>query len=405
MKIQFFIISLFLFFTITYSIAQSGCTDPLATNYDAGATVNDGSCVYSASSISPVTSVPLPSALEETSGLIKWNGNLWTHNDNTDINLYSLDTITGAVQQNYSLTGASNEDWEEISQDSNYVYVGDFGNNVNGNRTDLHILRIEKNSLLTFNPVIDTIAFSYSDQTDFSPAGNNNTDFDCEAFVVTSDSIYLFTKQWVSNKTGLYALPKTPGSYVAQLKTTFDVQGLVTGATLLDHERIIALCGYTNFLQPFTWLLYDYSGSDFFGGNRRNISVTLPFHQVEGIATSDGFTFYMTNENFTIVSTPQKLHIFDFSPYLSNYLNGLVQNVFPESKSNQVVIYPNPSSDLIYVSHRNHGDYSLTNNIGEIVLSGVLNPGINVINFIKPGIYFLTIRNNDGQYVQKIIME
>jgi hypothetical protein len=60
-----------------------------------------------------------------------------------------------------------NTDWEEISQDSSYIYVGDFGNNYQGNRTDLHILRIEKKSFLLNQPIIDTISFSYSNQTDF----------------------------------------------------------------------------------------------------------------------------------------------------------------------------------------------------------------------------------------------
>jgi len=85
-------------------------------------------------------------------------------------------------------------------QDKDYLYVGDFGNNLNGNRTDLKILRIRKNSVLV-NPLkIDTINFSYSNQTNFTPTGTNNTDFDCEAFIVASDSIYLFTKQWISKR-------------------------------------------------------------------------------------------------------------------------------------------------------------------------------------------------------------
>jgi len=391
------------FIIYSTSFAQPGCTDPLANNYDAGATVNDGSCTYPASSISPVTNIPLAANLAETSGLIKWNASLWTHNDNSDLNLYALDTVTGAVIQSYPLTGTVNQDWEEISQDSNYVYVGDFGNNVSGNRTDLHILRIEKNSLLAQTPVIDTIFFSYSDQTDFTPTGNNNTDFDCEAFVVTADSIYLFTKQWVSNETSLYTLPKIPGTHIAQLKTTFDVQGMITGAVLLQNERIISLCGYTNFLQPFSWLLYDFTGSEFFGGNKRKVTFPLPFHQMEGITTSDGLTFYMTNENFTIVSTPQKLHIFDFTTYLSDYLNGLWSNVTPASATEPFILYPNPATHTLYIRHNQQEKYTLTNLSGEKVLSGTLNAGVSVIDvkLLSSGVYFL---NTAGQKTLVAIM-
>ncbi len=109
----------------------SGCTDPLSTNYNPEATVNDGSCLYDPTTIAPQSSDNLETTLVETSGLIYWKDKLWTHNDNTDINLYALDTLTGEILSKYELTGASNKDWEEISQDDEFIYVGDFGNNAN----------------------------------------------------------------------------------------------------------------------------------------------------------------------------------------------------------------------------------------------------------------------------------
>src|SRR4051812_44415583 len=216
-----FLISI-LFFFMHIANAQPGCTDPKANNYNASATINDGSCTYNGANVSPVTSKNLSALLTETSGLIHWNNNIWSHNDDTDNKLYAVDTATAAILQSYTLTNTINKDWEEISQDSNYVYVGDFGNNSSGNRTDLHILRVEKNSLLANAPVIDTIWFSYSNQTDFAPKAANSTDFDCEAFLVSSDSIYLFTKQWIANKTSIYAMPKIPGTYVAALRSTIN---------------------------------------------------------------------------------------------------------------------------------------------------------------------------------------
>ena len=62
-----------------------------------------------------------------------------------------------------------NSDWEEISQDDGYIYLGDFGNNT-GDRTDLHILRVEKSSLKSGKPSIDTIWYTYSDQYDIGNA-------------------------------------------------------------------------------------------------------------------------------------------------------------------------------------------------------------------------------------------
>ncbi len=186
----------------------------------------------------------MPSQLLETSGLTYWNNLLFTHNNNDDLKIYAIDTTNGSITNSYNLNGTANIDWEEISQDENYLYVGDFGNNSSGNRTNLKILRIEKSSILNNNLKIDTINFSYANQTDFTATAANKTDFDCEAFIVTTDSIYLFTKQWNTNQTSLYALSKTPGTYNAMYKNSYDVQGLVTGATLLENKKLVVLCGY-----------------------------------------------------------------------------------------------------------------------------------------------------------------
>ena len=311
---------LFFLLCVTATYGQiSGCTDALAKNFDPNATTNDGSCLYSNVKIKPESTQKLGDSLRETSGLIAFNNLLWTHNDDHDTNIYGLDS-KGKIQKQIQLEKVVNTDWEEISQDSSYIYLGDFGNNYQGNRKDLHILRIEKNSFLLNKPVMDTIAFSYSNQTDFSVQKPNSTDFDCEAFVVSQDSIYLFTKQWSQNKSSIYVLPKTPGTYVARLKETLNVKGLVTGATLTPKNEIV-LCGYTKKLRTFLYLISDLKNFNFPVANQRKIKLSLPFHQIEGIATFDGKLFYLTNESFVkkpIANNPQQLHSVDLSAYLKN---------------------------------------------------------------------------------------
>lgn len=216
-----------------------------------------------------------------------------------------------------------NHDWEEISQDSSYLYIGDFGNNYSGNRTDLHILKIEKKSFLEGTPIIETISFKYSDQSDFSLKKHNTTNFDCEAFIVSKDSIYLFTKQWESTKTSIYALPKQSGNYIAQFKDSLDIKGLVTGATYIEDKKLIALCGYSKMGKSFLYLLYDFKNHDFLSGNKRKIELQLSFHQIEGITTKDGLHYYLTNESLIrkpVLNTPQQIHYFDLSPILNSYL-------------------------------------------------------------------------------------
>lgn len=401
MKILIWIFaSCFMLFAAEAKAQIYGCPDPLALNYNLSAIINDGSCTYNPVSVSPLQSFNLASNLNETSGLIKWGNYIWTQNDSDDVNIYALDTLNGTIQQSCSIPEVINTDWEEISQDADYVYLGDFGNNKNGNRTDLKILKISKTSILANAPTPETIHFSYADQTNFEPAGAKNTNFDCEALIVSDDSIYLFTKQWISEKTSVYALPKTPGTYSAKLKVTFDVQGLITGATFIESKKLVVLSGYSKVLQPFVYLLYDYAQHDFFSGNKRKANLTLPFYQVEGITTSDGLKYYISNEKITQppVTVLQKLHILNLSDLLGTYLSKQF-NAIENGKVENVVLFPNPAADFISIKTDKliyPIRYTIVNQIGIAVLRGILpaqNEQINISD-LPAGLYFLELGEN-----------
>jgi len=326
-----------------------GCNDSKAQNYNALATHNDGGCVYNAVSAMPENPIELPAVLKETSGLIYFNAKLWSHNDDTDNKLYAFDPLNPTVYQAYMLTGVVNKEWEDIAQDKDYVYVGDVGNNASGNRTDLKILRVSKSSLLQNSPVVETIRFSYDRQTDFAAKEPNKTDFDCEAFVVAGDSIYLFTKEWLSHKTSIYALPKTAGNYSAKYRGSYQVDGLITGATCLEDKSLVALCGYSESLQPFVVLLYDFEKNNFLSANKRKIQLDLIYHQVEGISTTDGLNYYISNEkiSYSYFTVPPKIHSLNLSAFLSDYLDkktGL-QSVYQYTTDFKV--YPNPVHDIL----------------------------------------------------------
>ncbi len=381
----------------------SGCTDPLAKNYDPTATENDGSCIYNSVSISPTSTHEMSPTLSETSGLIFWNNTLWTHNDDSDINLYSLDTLNGEILGKYPITGTKNIDWEDIAQDDNYFYIGDFGNNSNGNRTNLKILRIEKNSLVNNILKIDTINFSYSDQKDFTGTGSNNSDFDCEAFIASGDSIYLFTKQWISKRTSVYCLPKSPGTYSANLKSSYNIDGLITGAVYLEAKKLVVLCGYNNLLQPFIYLLYDFNNKEFFAGNKRKVDISLPFHQTEGIATANGLKYYISNENFVkspFVNNPQKLHILNLSSLLTGYFERIM-DVDDSKTSGDYIIYPQPASDFIELridtnSYSRIMIYSASGNL----LHSSSPKNIIDISFLTPGIYYLKAGHRNFKFIK-----
>ena len=155
----------------------------------------------------------LQESLNETSGLIFINQKLITHNDSGGKpELYEIDSISGEIIRTVVVSNATNVDWEDICNDSTYLYIGDFGNT--GSRTDLKIYRLLISSYLTTandTVTVDTIQFHYSDQTDFTPA-QFSTNFDAEALISFNDSLYIFTKNWGNNWTNIYALPKSPGN-------------------------------------------------------------------------------------------------------------------------------------------------------------------------------------------------
>jgi hypothetical protein len=315
-------IFLFYFFGIISTYAQiSGCTDSLSKNFNPNATINDGSCLYENFKIKPEYSHLLSDSITETSGVIAFDGLLWTHNDDHDKTIYGLDSL-GKIQKKIILDKVINHDWEEISQDSTHLYIGDFGNNASGNRRDLNILKIEKKSFLEGNPIIETISFTYSNQTDFSRHTPNTTNFDCEAFIVSKDSIYLFTKHWGDSKTSIYSMPNQSGSQIAKFKETLDIKGLITGATFLESKKLIVLCGYSKMGKPFLYLLYDYKNDAFLSGNKRKINLQLSFHQIEGITTQDGLHYYLTNEALVrkpVLNVRQQIHRLDLSSVLGLY--------------------------------------------------------------------------------------
>ena len=271
-------------------------------------------CEDTKTTLKRVMTSTLSDSIKETSGLVYFEGLFWTHNDDHDTTLYGLDA-SGKIKRKITLNGVVNHDWEAISQDSSYLYIGDFGNNYSGNRKDLSILKIDKTSFLQEQPHFETITFSYENQTDFSEQLPNKTELDCEAFVVIEDRIYLFTKQWQSAKTSMYVLPNATGHQVAQLQSTWNCKGLITDATYLAAKKTLVLCGYTKKGSPFLYLFDRYNDNDFFTGCKRRVALKLRFHQIEGITTIDGATFYLTNEALTkkpFLKIPQQWHVLEW---------------------------------------------------------------------------------------------
>jgi hypothetical protein len=398
-----FLVCLSVLSVIQLNAQLTGCTDPLALNYNAAAQLNDGSCSYTTTSVNVTNSLDLPASLQESSGLIFYNNSIWSHNDNSDLKLYQINPNDASQIATQTILNGNNTDWEEITQDANYIYIGDFGNNSSGNRTDLHILRIAKNSLFTSSLSVDTIWFTYSNQTDFSATSGNNTNFDCEAFIVSSDSIYLFTKKWLNQQSTIYVLPKIPGTYSAQFKASIPVNGLITGANYQEDKRLITLIGYSSLLQPFLYLLYDFQGTNFESGNKRKVGLNLPFHQTEGITSENGIDYYVSNEHFSnaFATTPQKLHTLNLSNFLQSYINSLTNHIETLNESFNLTLTPNPTYQSISIHSENltFKTIVISTNFGKIVQQTSVNEANEAtlnIESLLPGSYFLSVISNKG---------
>lgn len=281
-----------------------GCADPKAKNYNVLATSNDGSCSYKTTIYNPPFKYLLPDEVKETSGLIYFDNAIWTINDGGNFPvLYKLNPETGDIIQRITVTNAKNNDWEDLAQDNEFIYIGDFGNN-SGNRKDLRIIKIRKDDIPESGDLgvsYQLIEFSYPDyQGRIEKKKENN--FDCEALICIGDSLYLFSKNRGDAQTKLYRLPKKAGIYNAELIDTFNSRGLVTGADYNESSKEVTLVGYTNKTwQPFIWLLFNYKDNDLFSGNKRRIEMlNIPATQTEGIA-------YVENKNCIITSEGHKL--------------------------------------------------------------------------------------------------
>ncbi|MGN6568562.1 MAG: T9SS type A sorting domain-containing protein [Flavipsychrobacter sp.] len=382
-----------------FSNAQSGCTDPAASNYDPHATINDGSCVYPLTNDTPMLKASFGPEVTESSGIIFTDGKLWSHNDSGNPqDFFNIDTATGKTLQTVYVDNYPNTDWEDITADSNYLYISDCGNN-NGDRKDLKILKIAKKDIDTGAIVhvnAQAINISYTDQTSFVSSKTNN--FDCEAVLSKGDSLYLFTKDRGDGATRVYKVCKTPGTYALTPYTNYMVNGLITGADYDPIKNEVILIGYLrSHASPFLWVLNDFKGDLFFSGNKRRIELgPAPEWQTEGVCyrstghlfisceTADGITasLFATDENWKAVPTAVK----------------------PVSKPIGVVISPNPAGSYLTISGYSPAKVELYNAAGQLVIDTVNSMYIS-LEKLAPGNYFVRLcdADNNTVYQQQII--
>ncbi len=232
----------------------------------------------------------LPEKIEETSGIEFFKNDLLTHNDSGGKpNLYRF-TEQGDLINKYLIEGAENNDWEDIAQDKNYLYISDSGNN-KGKRKNLNILIVDPKR--DFKK-IGAITFNYRDQQNFEKRKKHP--FDAEALVATQEVLVLFSKNRKTSTTELYSIPKTSGNYTLSPKKSFDVQSLITGADYHHRLRLVALVGYIQSGEQFLYTLSSFDMENLKQVKMKKFKLPLDGKQVEAIKIIDQNNFWITSE-------------------------------------------------------------------------------------------------------------
>ncbi len=349
--------------------------------------------IFTGSAQQFVLETDLDTAVNETSGLLYLNNTLITHNDSGTTNqLFEIDIATGSVTRIVTITNATNTDWEDLTYDDTYIYIGDFGN-YQGNRTDLKVYRIAISDYLSNTSVVaDVINFSYSNQTDYTPSPLA-TNFDAEGLIHYNNMLYVFSKNWLDGKTNIYQLSKIPGTHSISIIDTVQSQGLVSGATYNAIDNSIMICGY-DINGAFLIQLNAFDSGLFSNGNVIKTSVSVPTNyspQIEGVFPVSATEYYVTSE--------------ENSPSASGlYSINTATLAIQAFNDNSISFYPNPAQCSITLNH-DHYETQIYNFTGQLVNSSSQKE-IDISNLID-GIYLVKIedKNSGNSTIKRLIVK
>lgn len=253
------------------------------------------------------TDFKLPSELSEISGLEKISDSLLIAiNDGGNEPLLFILDLSGNITRKIRVSNANNIDWEALAMDENYLYIGDFGNNMN-ERKDLCIYRINLNDLSALNEVTaEKMSISYREQKEFPP-NDSERYFDAEAMTYFEGQLWIFTKNSTKPFDGIsfvymvqFEANQTKTlSKVTDLKLnkTSYLKDAVTSACTDDHS--IVLTTYNRMMK------LDFPKQ---GLSKSTIYKYPHIQQVEACACIGDRSYFISNENHKFLG-PAKLKL------------------------------------------------------------------------------------------------
>lgn len=277
----------------------------------------------------------LSDTVSESSGMVNLKGRFFTHEDSGgEPFLYEIDTSNGTIIRGYKVKGAKNIDWEDLTSDDSFLYIGDFGNNA-GMRKDLCIYKLRITDVLSGDTqnAAQKIFFNYEGQKDFSNQ-TYQTNYDAESLVSIGGFLYIFSKNWGNFKSYIYPISKIPGNYTLSILDSMNVQGLITGASFSTKDSIVFLCGY-NFNFPFVVQLNMNNGLFDCNQFRKTDFPSLGVVQIEAICFIDSLHFFLTCEK----------NITNAQLYILSVLK--VQTGLEFNEAYELILYPNPVTNIL----------------------------------------------------------
>ena len=244
-----------------------------------------------------VSKIVLPKIINETSGLEFYNNNFITHNDSGgEPSLYVfnedgeiIETIELNKNPDFEI---ENNDWEDITNDNEYLFVADTGNNF-GNRDNLNIIRVSKGTDFMVDGIIE---ISYSDQESFFPRPKHK--YDAEAIIVIEDKIALFSKDRENLNTDLYLVDKNQnGSQILTSEVSYNVNTLITGGDYDEDRNLLALVSYNSNGNQYLLLFENFKLNNLENNTFKKFKIPLEQAQIEAVKIIDKKTFWVTSED------------------------------------------------------------------------------------------------------------
>lgn len=95
-----------------------------------------------------------------------------------------------------------------------------------------------------------------------------------------------------------------------------------------------------------------------------------------------------------------EVKIFDCALDNNEILDEVTASITEISDQNEVIIFPNPSSDKVYISSEFNFEYNLINHLGEVVLSGQYLEFIDVQG-LASGVYIIELQDTQSDYLTR----